>query len=186
MADPALRAAMPQRPALIASLGRANDRPMPQDVVFRPPKAGDLGWIVHRHGTVIAPEFGWDWRFETTIAEIVGQFGRHPGREACFIADRGGEILGSIFVMPEDESTARLRVLYVEPQARGLGLGRKLVALAVAFAREVGYGRLVLWTHEFQASARRIYQAAGFRLASREVARSFGVAAVSETWEMEL
>jgi GNAT superfamily N-acetyltransferase len=155
-------------------------------VIFRPTRPGDLGWIVHRHGTVIAKEFGWDIRFEAKIAEIVGQYGQNPGREQCWIAERDGEILGSVFVMPEDEVTARLRVLYVESSARGLGLGRKLVDLCIAFAREAGYRKMVLWTHSNQKSARKIYQAAGFRLASEEATRSFGVEAVSETWELDL
>jgi len=177
---------MPGRAVLIARAGMADDGVMPEDVVFRPPLPGDLGWVVHRHGTVIAKEFGWDWRFEVTIAGIVGQFGRHPGREACWIAARGETILGSVFVMPEDETTARLRVLYVEPQARGLGLGRRLVDLGIAFARDQGYRKLVLWTHEFQAAARRVYREAGFSLVRREKTQSFGVDVISETWELEL
>jgi GNAT superfamily N-acetyltransferase len=155
-------------------------------VVFRPPEPGDLGWIVHRHGTAIAKEFGWDIRFEAKIAEIVGQYGQNPGREQCWVAERDGEILGSVFVMPEDEETARLRVLYVESFARGLGLGKQLVDLCVSFAREAGYRRLVLWTHSFQKSARKIYEAAGFRLASEEPTHSFGVEVISETWELDL
>lgn len=155
-------------------------------VVFRPPAAGDIGWIIHRHGTVIAKEFGWDGRFEFCIAEILGGYGRHPGREMGWIAERDGEILGSVFVMPDDATTARLRVLYVEPAARGLGLGQKLVELAVAFARQAGYEKLLLWTHQFQSTARRIYDAAGFRLAHSEKTQSFGVDVVSETWELDL
>ena len=157
-----------------------------QGIEFRSPAPGDLDWIVHRHGTVIAAEFGWDARFESTIAEILGQFGAHPGREAGFIAVRDGQILGSIFVMPESETVARLRVLYVEPAARGLGLGKQLVELAVRFARDAGYHKAVLWTHEFQKPARKIYVDAGFRLATRENTVSFGVAVVSETWKITL
>jgi GNAT superfamily N-acetyltransferase len=108
-----------------------------QGIEFRPPTAGELDWIVHRHGTAIAREFGWDSRFEATIAEILGQFGAHPGRDAGWIAVRDGQILGSIFVMPESESVARLRVLYVEPAARGLGLGKQLVELAVRATRAI-------------------------------------------------
>ena len=155
-------------------------------VVIRPLKPGDLGWVVHRHGVLICKEFGWDMGFEAKIAEILGGFGRHPGREQGWIAERDGQTLGSVFVMPEDEQTARLRVLYVEPQARGLGLGRQLVDLCVSFARGSGYRRLVLWTHEFQKSARRIYQAAGFTLVGSESTHHFGADVVSETWELEL
>jgi len=155
-------------------------------LLIRPPQPGDLGWIVHRHGAAIAKEFGWDTRFEAVIAEILGQYGRHPGREQGWVAERGGTILGSVFLMPEDESTARLRVLYVEPAARGLGLGKKLVDLCIAFARQAGYARIVLWTHEFQKAARNIYQGAGFRLVEQAESNSFGVPAVSETWELDL
>jgi GNAT superfamily N-acetyltransferase len=157
-----------------------------ENVIFRPPQPGDLGWIIHRHGAVIAKEFGWDTRFEATIAEILGGYGNHPGREQGWVAERSGTILGSVFLMPEDETTARLRVLYVEPQARGLGLGKQLVDRAIAFARAAGYRKIVLWTHSFQQAARSIYAAAGFRLTEQETTRSFGVDVVSETWEIEL
>jgi GNAT superfamily N-acetyltransferase len=157
-----------------------------QGVVIRSLQPGDLGWIVHRHGTAIAREFGWDARFESAIAEILGQYGRHPGREQCWIAERDGQIFGSVFVMPESEKVARLRVLYVEPAARGLGLGRQLVELAVEFARQAGYRKLVLWTHSFQTAARKIYAAAGFRLDRSERTQSFGVDVVSETWVLAL
>lgn len=154
--------------------------------MIRAPRPGDIGWIIHRHGTVITAEFGWDAGFEICIAEILGQFGHHPGREAGFVAERDGAVLGSVFVMPESETVARLRVLYVEAAARGLGLGKRLVGAAVAFAKKAGYAKLKLWTHEFQKPARKIYQDAGFRLAKAEKTRSFGVDVVSETWELDL
>ena len=159
---------------------------MTEAIVIRSPAPGDLGWIVHRHGTVIAAEFGWNSGFESCIAEILGQFGRHPGREAGFVAERDGEILGSIFVLPETEDVARLRVLYVEAAARGLGLGKRLVEIGVVFARNAGYRKMRLWTHEFQKPARKIYAAAGFHLATSEKTTSFGVPVVSETWELTL
>jgi DNA-binding MarR family transcriptional regulator/GNAT superfamily N-acetyltransferase len=168
--------------SLTALLGGA----APGPVIVRPPQPGDIGWIVHRHGTAIAAEFGWNAGFETCIAEILGQFGRHPGREAGFVAERDGAVLGSVFVVPEADDVARLRVLYVEAAARGIGLGKRLVDLAVAFARDAGYRKLRLWTHEFQTPARKIYQAAGFRLTNAEKTRSFGADVVSETWEMDL
>jgi GNAT superfamily N-acetyltransferase len=168
---------MPEKPT---------DADMSRPVTIRPPAPGDIGWIIHRHGAVIAAEFGWDRGFETCIAEILGQFGRHPGREAGFVAERGGAILGSVFVMPESDEVARLRVLYVEAAARGLGLGKRLVGAAVGFAKKAGYAKVRLWTHEFQAPARKIYQAAGFRLTKAEKTQSFGVDVVSETWEMDL
>jgi DNA-binding MarR family transcriptional regulator/GNAT superfamily N-acetyltransferase len=168
--------------SLVRLLGDAPPGP----VVIRSPRSGDLGWIIHRHGTAIAAEFGWNAGFEACIAEILGQFGRHPGREAGFVAERDGDILGSVFVMSESGDVARLRVLYVEAAARGLGLGARLVALAIGFARDSGYRTLRLWTHEFQAPARKIYQQAGFRLVASQPTVSFGVKAVSETWEIAL
>jgi GNAT superfamily N-acetyltransferase len=157
-----------------------------EPVTIRPPAPGDIGWIIHRHGTVIAAEFGWDHGFETCIAEILGQFGRHPDREAGFVAKRDGVLLGSIFVMPETVEVARLRVLYVEAAARGLGLGTQLVGKAITFAKAAGYVTLRLWTHESQTSARKIYADAGFRLIVSEPTTSFGVKVVSETWELLL
>jgi DNA-binding MarR family transcriptional regulator/GNAT superfamily N-acetyltransferase len=155
-------------------------------VVIRSPGPGDLGWIIHRHGAVIAAEFGWNGGFETCIAEILSTFGRHPGREAGFVAERDGTILGSIFIMPETDDVARLRVLYVEAAARGLGLGKQLVDRAIGFARTAGYRKVRLWTHEFQQPARKIYAAVGFRLTASERTVSFGVKVVSETWELDL
>jgi DNA-binding MarR family transcriptional regulator/GNAT superfamily N-acetyltransferase len=179
-----------QQRALVAAartfervLGEENET---APVVIRPPKPGDLGWVVYRHGVEISREFGWDIRFEAKVAEILGRFGHNPGREQGWIAERDGEFLGSVFVMPDDDKTARLRVLYVEPKTRGLGLGRQLVELCIAFARQAGYRRMVLWTHDFQKSARRIYQAAGFTLVSSEPANNFGMQVMSETWALEL
>jgi DNA-binding MarR family transcriptional regulator/RimJ/RimL family protein N-acetyltransferase len=167
-------------------LGEAPQKAAP--LVIRPPQPGDLGWIVHRHGVMIAREYGWDMSFEALVAEIVGAFGASPDptRERCWIAERGGEILGSVFLAKDDDQTARLRLLYVEPAARGQGLGRRLVDLCVAFARDAGYRKLVLWTHEFQVTARNIYRAAGLRLVDREARHSFGKDVVSETWELNL
>jgi len=137
---------------------------------------------------MIAREYGWDMSFEALVAEIVGAFGASPDptRERCWIAERGGEILGSVFLAKDDDQTARLRLLYVEPTARGQGLGRQLVDLCVAFARDAGYRKLVLWTHEFQVTARNIYRAAGLRLVDQKACHSFGKDVVSETWELNL
>jgi DNA-binding MarR family transcriptional regulator/GNAT superfamily N-acetyltransferase len=161
-------------------------RPKDAPIVIRPPRPGDIGWVIHRHGVLICKEFGWDIGFEVKVAEILGSFGKHPGREQGWIAERDGEILGSVFVIPDDEETARLRVLYVEQNARGHGLGRQLVDLCITFARQSGYRRLVLWTHDFQKPARHIYEAAGFRLVSSEPHCNFGVQVLSETWELDL
>jgi DNA-binding MarR family transcriptional regulator/L-amino acid N-acyltransferase YncA len=167
-------------------LGEAPQKPAP--LVIRPPKPGDFGWIIHRHGVLVAREYGWDMGFEAIVAEIIGAFGKNtdPLRERCWIAEREGEILGCIFLAKEDERTARLRLLYVEPAARGQGLGRQLIDLCVRFAREAGYWTMVLWTHDFQAAARKLYHAAGFRLVRQEAQRSFGRDVVSETWELDL
>lgn len=155
---------------------------------LRDPLPGDLGWIVHRQGRLYAEEHGWDWSFEALVAEIVGHFVRdfQPGRERCWMAESEGEVVGSVFVVRDDDETAKLRLLYVEPSARGLGLGRRLVDECVSFARDKGYRRMVLWTNDVLVSARRIYEAAGFRLVAQERHHSFGKDLVGQTWERDL
>jgi len=157
-------------------------------IVIRPPEAGDLGWIVHRHGVLYAREYGWDASFEALVAEIVADFGKKAdaARERCWIAERDGEILGAVFLVKDDEQTARLRLLYVEPAARGHGLGRQLTDLCVAYARDAGYRTLVLWTHDVLTAARKIYQNAGFHLVNQDAHRAFGKDVVSENWELDL
>ncbi|HEY0283064.1 MAG TPA: bifunctional helix-turn-helix transcriptional regulator/GNAT family N-acetyltransferase [Rhizomicrobium sp.] len=167
-------------------LGEAPQKPAP--LVIRPPKPGDLGWIVHRHGVLYAREYGWDASFEALVAEIVADFGKKAdaARERCWVAERDGEILGAVFLVKDDDQTARLRLLYVEPAARGQGLGRQLVELCVAFARDAGYWKIVLWTHDVLTAARKIYQKAGFRLVNRDAHRAFGKNVVSENWALDL
>jgi DNA-binding MarR family transcriptional regulator/GNAT superfamily N-acetyltransferase len=156
--------------------------------ILRPHEPGDMGWVVYRHGTLYAQEYGWDATFEALVAQIVADFINQykPARERCWIAEMGGEIVGSVFVVQRDEEVAKLRLLLVEPKARGLGLGTRLVEECIRFARRTGYKKLMLWTNSVLTSARHIYQKTGFSLAAEEQHHSFGHSLVGETWEMEL
>jgi DNA-binding MarR family transcriptional regulator/GNAT superfamily N-acetyltransferase len=157
--------------------------------VIRPHRAGDVGWVVSRHGALYAEEYGWDETFEGLAAEVGSAFLKSfdPKRERCWIAEREGETVGAVLlVRGPDEATAKLRLLYVEPAARGLGIGARLVEECRLFARAAGYKRIVLWTNSVLTSARRIYEAAGYRLVKSEPHHSFGHDLVGETWELEL
>lgn len=154
-------------------------------VLLRPPRPGDLGWVVHRQAILYAREYGWDASYETLIAGIVGKFQSGPG-EQCWIAELDGAPAGAVFVVRESEEVGRLRLLHVEPFARGHGLGRMLVDTSIGFARGAGYKLLRLWTNDVLVSARRIYQAAGFRLVREEAHRSFGKDLVGQTWDLNL
>jgi GNAT superfamily N-acetyltransferase len=157
-------------------------------VVLRPHRPGDMGWVVHRHGALYAQEYGWDEHFEALVAEIAAEFIRHfdAKRERCWIAERGGEILGSVFLVKNTDEVAKLRLLLVEPRARGLGLGTRLVEECISFARQAGYRQIVLWTQSNLESARRIYKRTGFHLVKQEPHHSFGHDLVSETWALGL
>ncbi len=157
-------------------------------IVIRGHAPGDVGWIVHRHGVLYAAEYGWDETFEGLVAEIAGHFlnAYDPARERCWVAEREGEILGSVFVVDAGDGVAKLRLLYVEPNARGSGLGRRLVDEALRFAARAGYRKMTLWTNDILIAARRVYEATGFRLVASEPHRSFGKALVGETWEKNL
>lgn len=149
---------------------------------------GDIGWITHRQGILYATEFGWDERFEALVAEIAGAFVSNfdSRRERCWIAERQGEVVGSVFLAKADEETAKLRLLYVEPAARGLGIGSRLVDECIRFARASGYRRIGLWTNDVLVSARRIYESRGFQLRKEEKHHSFGKDLVGQNWERDL
>jgi DNA-binding MarR family transcriptional regulator/GNAT superfamily N-acetyltransferase len=157
-------------------------------VLLREHHPGDLGWVVQRHGALYAEEYGWDERFEALVAEIVARFVKHfdAARERCWIAEIDGERVGAVFVVKQSRSTAKLRLLIVEPAARGRGLGRRLVEECIAFARAKGYRKLSLWTQSNLAAARAIYKRCGFRLVRKERHSSFGYALVGEFWQRAL
>ncbi len=160
----------------------------PAGFLLRSHRPGDIGRIVSRHGAIYATEYGWDITFEALAAEITAQFIRSydPSREHCWIAEIGGEPVGSIFLVRASDHVAKLRLLLVEKKARGLGVGRALTEQCIHFAREAGYSSITLWTQSILVAARGIYQRAGFRLIGQEKHHSFGVDLVGETWDLKL
>jgi DNA-binding MarR family transcriptional regulator/predicted N-acetyltransferase YhbS len=161
---------------------------MAQGFILREPRAGDYGWIVTRHAVLYAQEYGWTENFEGVCAQIVADFVNNfdPQYERGWIAERGGERVGSILLAKDTPEVARLRLLLVEPSARGLGIGNALTDAAIGFARERGYRRITLWTHRVLTAARHIYEQAGFRLTSSEARKSWSQDVVAEYWDMEL
>jgi DNA-binding MarR family transcriptional regulator/GNAT superfamily N-acetyltransferase len=156
---------------------------------LRPHRPGDMGWVVYRHGMLYWQEYGWDERFEAIVAHVVGDFIQNfdPERERCWIAERDGEIIGSIFVVKKSKTVAKLRLLYVEPSARGLGIGARLVDEVIQFATNVGYKKIVLWTQDNLTSARKIYKSRGFELVETNEHMLFtDKPIVAETWELAL
>jgi DNA-binding MarR family transcriptional regulator/GNAT superfamily N-acetyltransferase len=182
----------PDRDRLVGAMrvieGLLDPDPAPPSYLLRPHRPGDMGWIVHRHGALYAQEYGWDETFEALVAGIAAEFIRDfsPKRERAWIAEKDGEIVGSVLLVRQSDEVAKLRLLYVEPKARGLGIGRHFVEECIRFARAAGYRRLTLWTNDVLHAARALYAKAGFRLAKTEPHRSFGQDLVGEFWEMEL
>jgi DNA-binding MarR family transcriptional regulator/GNAT superfamily N-acetyltransferase len=180
------------RDALVAAMGSIRailgDEPKRSPIILRPHRIGDLGWMIHRQGILYNRQFGWNIDFESLIAGIYNQFQQAPASPPrdLWVAEQNGSVVGSIFVMPSEgiEGSAQLRMLYVEPAARGQGVGTVLVKQAVSFARDNGYERMRLWTHTIQESARRIYAAAGFKIVETIPEDNFGVKMIGEIWEL--
>jgi len=171
-----------------ASTADGSRREQQTPVTLRPHRVGDMGWVVQRHGELYAREYGWNEEFEALVAEITVEFIRKldDTRERCWIAERDGRRVGCIFLVAKDATTAKLRLLLVEPETRGLGVGRTLVSECVKYAREAGYQKIVLWTQESLSAARHLYDQAGFQRIAREPHHSFGHDLVGETWELQL
>lgn len=177
-----LTAAMAEMESLLGA-------PAMGDIMLRDPQVGDMGWVVHRHAVLYAREYGWGARFEALVAGIVEAYvlNRDPAKERCWIAERGGEPVGSIFLVKgEEQGQAKLRLLLIEPSVRGMGLGKRLVAECVAFARQAGYREITLWTQDVLAAARGIYAGAGFQLTRTWPHSDFGPAIHGETWTLRL
>ena len=164
------------------------ESPQPRGYLLRAPRPGDMGWVVQRNGAIYAAEFGWDDSYEALVARIVADYvdNREPAVEAAWIAEVDGAPAGCVFCVREDAATARLRLLLVEPWARGLGIGGRLVDEVLRFARQAGYTRITLWTNDVLASARRIYQRAGFILDSESGHHSFGKDLTGQNWSRAL
>ncbi|MFY1692022.1 bifunctional helix-turn-helix transcriptional regulator/GNAT family N-acetyltransferase [Plantactinospora sp. WMMB782] len=160
----------------------------PRAYLLRPIRPGDLGWVVHRHGARYAEEYGWDVSFEALVARIVAEYaeGRDPRREDAWIAELDGRPVGCVFCVRRDDEVAQLRLLLVEPEARGLGIGSRLVEECLRFARRAGYREIMLWTNDVLADARRIYEKAGFELREQAPHHSFGRDLVEQTWWRKL
>ena len=164
--------------------GESNEPPY----LLHPPRPGDMGWVVHRHGILYSQEYGWEERFEALVARIVADFMEHydAKRERGWIAERNGENVGCVFLVKKSATVAQLRLLLVEPNARGLGIGRKLVEECTTFAKAVGYRKITLWTNSVLHAARHIYQKSGYKLVRKERQHNWGHDLVSETWELKL
>jgi DNA-binding MarR family transcriptional regulator/N-acetylglutamate synthase-like GNAT family acetyltransferase len=158
------------------------------EIVLREPRPGDLGWVVARHAELYAEEYGWGENFEGICAQIVADYVKNldPARERCWIAEIDGRNVGCVFLVKDSNTVARLRLLLVDPAARGRGLGKRLTGECVRFARERGYSSITLWTHQVLTAARHVYAGAGFRLTSSEARKSFGQDVVSEYWDLVL
>ena len=171
-----------------ALLGAPPASPRPPVLLLRQHRPGDMGWVTSAHGALYAREYGWDIAFEALVAKIAAEFIENfdPRRERCWIAEMNGEPVGSVFVVRKSDDVAKLRLLIIDPKARGLGLGKRLVDECLTFAQAAGYQSMTLWTQSVLTAARGIYQRAGFRLVAEAPHHSFGVDLVGETWDIDL
>jgi DNA-binding MarR family transcriptional regulator/GNAT superfamily N-acetyltransferase len=181
----------PEQDELVQAMGQIHGllgEKQASSYLLRDPQPGDMGWIVHRQGLLYAQEYGWNIDFEALVAEIVAKYVREfdPRSDRCWVAEKDGKVVGSIFVVRHDETTAKLRLLYVDASARGLGIGHRLVDECLRFARQAGYRKMVLWTNSVLVDARRIYEKAGFQLVEEEAHHSFGKDLVGQTWALDL
>ncbi|MGF6094721.1 bifunctional helix-turn-helix transcriptional regulator/GNAT family N-acetyltransferase [Pseudomonas sp. 18175] len=188
----ALLQALPQaqQQQLTASMQRIQTllQGTPPSYLLRDPQPGDMGLVVQQQSALYTREYGWNWEFEALVAEIVAKYLREfdPACERCWIAEKDGMVVGSVFVIRHDATTAKLRMLYVDASARGMGIGQRLVEECVRFARQAGYTRMLLWTVDILTDARKLYQKAGFELIEEEPMVSFGKSLVSQTWARTL
>ena len=164
------------------------EAPTAEPYLLRPHRPGDMGQVIAAHGRLYAAEYGFDVSFEALVARIAADFIEQfdPARHCCWIAERDGEMVGSVFVVDADETTAKLRMLFVDERARGLGIGKRLTEEAMRFARAAGYTRMTLWTNDILTAAREIYRKAGFTCVASEPLHDFGVSMMAETWERDL
>lgn len=167
-------------------LGTPHEQQAPY--LLRAHQSGDMGWVVHRHGVYYSREFGWTDAFEGLVADIVARFIQHfdPERERCWIAERQGENVGSVFLVKQSENVAQLRLLFVEPSARGMGIGRRLVQERSGFARQAGYEEIVLWTVSLLRAARHLYDEEGYQLVDEQPHTDFGYEVTRQSWKLEL
>jgi DNA-binding MarR family transcriptional regulator/N-acetylglutamate synthase-like GNAT family acetyltransferase len=156
--------------------------------IIRPHQPGDIGWITYRHGVLYNKEYGWDEQFEALVAQIAAKFIQNydSKRERCWIAERDGGIVGCVFLVKKSKTVGQLRLLLVEPSARGMGIGKRLVDECVRFARQAGYKKVTLWTNDVLHTARHIYEKAGFQLAHEERHQNFGHDLVGQSWDLKL
>jgi DNA-binding MarR family transcriptional regulator/GNAT superfamily N-acetyltransferase len=166
----------------------SGNKPEDKSFILRNPSAGDFGWVVQKNGEVYAEEYNWDEEYEGLVAEIVADFIKNfdPKRERCWIAEKDGANIGAVFLVKKDETTAKLRLLIVDPKARGLGVGKRLVEECTRFAKKAGYKKITLWTNSVLSAARHIYEKEGYKVVKTEPHHSFGKDLVGETWELDL
>lgn len=160
----------------------------PPELQLRDLQTGDAGWLIQHHGELYAADEGFDQSFEALVAEILAEFirNRDPTRERAFIAARQGQQLSSVFCARESDDVAKLRLFLLLPDARGLGLGKRLLEACLGFARDAGYGRMVLWTHESHTAACALYRTFGFAMTDEEAVHEFGVDLVRQNWQIDL